>query len=445
MKQIPAPLEPAEIELLLNCARTDFNDAKGARNRELIAAGVAWNRVLAYAEAHSVASLLYASLRKTADLSVETWIWDRLLRILHRTEYQNRLYRVALQQVLDKLEAQGVPAMVLKGLSLVELIYGRLNLRPTIDINLLVRKNDFAHVRAMLLEEGFETAPWARSSLYQRLHSQCELIKRGRFRLVILLQNHPINRPTVNSLDVDRFWREAQEVELADRTVKIPSAVDSVLYLCQQPIKHGFTNTAAFNRESPDAFVFKEWTANRLIRFVDIAETIQYYGSEIDWDLLVRRARNEGLAESTHLSLAWTRRLLGVRIDDGVFRGLPEPQARFYRKVLFELIKRPGFWQRTWMRQPAWRQRALIRLVDFQEFVFPESGELARRNGLRSRLSITTGCTRHSVYWVLRGIVAVAGWVQRKFKRRVIRPVVYRLRRLLSRRRILSYIGIHRP
>lgn len=384
-----------EQQLILNCARLELDSLLFRQTEEILQKPIAWDAVVFYAKLHSVASLLYRNLKLFNYLDqIPREARRTLLRLSHRTEYQNRLLSNALHDLLKLFSDADIPVIVLKGISLVEIIYGHFSLRPLIDLNLLVPKEKLESAKRLLLRNGYTIQP--QDPAQGRLFPQLHLEKRRDFEVHILLQWHIVNWPRIHAFDLPRIWREVQSIRLSGCDTLIPSPVDLVLYLCFQPDKHCFLNFPAIQTKDPVQFIFTEWTNNRLIRFVDIYEVIRHYRNVLDQTLLIERARTSGIQESVYTSLNWITKLIGEVVEPWVLEALHPPSPRRIRKWLVEALNhQPSdhvsakstktLFRAWWLKREKLSQLHMIQLLNLLEFTFPRREELSCLYGLRSK------------------------------------------------------------
>src|SRR5579885_1751938 len=394
IEKIPEPGSD-EQQLILNCARLELDSLLLRQTEEILQKPIAWDTVLFYAKFHSVASLLYRNLKLFNNLDpIPREASRALLRLSHRTEYQNRLLSNTLHDLLKLFSEADIPVIILKGISLVEIIYGHSSLRPLIDLNLLIPKEKLESAKRLLLKNGYKIQPQDPSQ--GRLFSQLHLQKRKDFEVHILLQWHIVNWPRIHAIDLPRIWGEAQSVRLSGCDTLILSPVDLVLYLCFQPDKHGFLNFPAIRTKDPARFIFTEWSNNRLIHFVDIYEVIRHYQNVLDRTLLIERARTSGVQGSVYASLNWITRMIGHVFEPWVLEALRPPSPRRTRKWLFEALNHQpsdrasatsagALFRAWWLKKKKLSQLHMIQFLTLLEFTFPLRDELSLLYGLRSK------------------------------------------------------------
>ena len=425
-------LGAGERQLLLDCARLELGDRLVQRTEGLLRSDLDWDRTLLFAEAHSVGPLLHRQLQRLDGWAeVPASARQRLLRLTHRTEYRNRLYSAALSELLELFAGGGVPVIVLKGLSLVELIYGDLSLRPLIDLNLLIPRTHLTAARTLLLRHGYIETVSRGSPFYRWTHSQLVIEKPGPFRLFLMLQWDLLTWPRMHAIDLPRFWRDAQPVQLSGRDARIPSPVDFVLYLCLQADKYAFLNALALDLRDPAEFVFDESTYNRLIRFTDLNEVIRHYEERIDWTELAERARAGGIEESVSASLRCVERLFRPAIPPAVLEALRSAPPRRLRQLacraLLESENRESDGRldtrlvNWWRRREAPIQRRWIKRLDLVEFIFPRRDVVRRRHQPAWGRAAALAYPVHVCGALLRCALHLPGWTYGRLRGRLSR------------------------
>ena len=449
-------LGPDEKQLILNCARLELDGPLLERTEEILRERLDWDAILLYAEAHSVAPLLHHHLKRIDNSGlIPREARRKLLQLAHRTDYRNRQYSKALHDLLGDFAEADVPVIVLKGLSLVELIYEDFSLRPLIDLNLLIPRDELETARNLLLQRGYVVTWGAWSPLYRWLHSQLLFVKPGDFEVYLVLQWDVLNWPKIHAIDLRRFWEEARPARLSGRDALIPSPVDFVLYLCLQAERFGYLNSPAVHVEDPARLVFDEQRENRLIRFTDLYEVINHYRKAIDWEVLIERARASGIEGSAYSAFYWVSKLFGPLIEPRVVESLRPPRSRRLRRWLFEAIAeqptphRPetaakALFRSWWLKQPKRSQLRLINLLNPLEFIFPRRDELRLRYGLDSKEIVAVAYVFHTGKGLLMCALRFPSWIYRGLRSRTYRLLKPWIPPQVSPKRLRSYLGAGR-
>jgi len=143
-----------EIQLLLACSRTTVDAARALRVRELVQQGVNWDDVLASAEAHDTRPLLARSLASTMPDDIPAHVTASLRRWVQANRLRSMRLTAELARLSRALQRAGVAALPLKGPLLAEMAYGDVTLRYSIDLDLLVRRQNLERALAVLADSG---------------------------------------------------------------------------------------------------------------------------------------------------------------------------------------------------------------------------------------------------------------------------------------------------
>ena len=112
---------------------------------------VDWNFLLQLASWHKVTPLLYRSLQAAPEpvlIRLKTYVRSALVHSL--------LLTGELLRLLKRFEAQGIPAIPLKGPALASFLYGDMALRQSVDIDILLRQEYIPAARRLLLSLGYQ-------------------------------------------------------------------------------------------------------------------------------------------------------------------------------------------------------------------------------------------------------------------------------------------------
>jgi hypothetical protein len=245
---------------------------------------------------------------------------ERAQRRFYATLLQNTALSEELLRVLAAFRDVGVEALPVKGVVLAETLYGHLGLRPTADVDVLVRPQQLPTARRVLRTLGFEHnskptfgelhhpfhdpryfrdspggevclelhwALWASHFVRRRLSATSAPSQR-------LPWLHYASR--FFTLDADVLWKRAVTGQLQGIPLRILSPEDTLLYL------------AIHRSDSP-----------LRLRFVcDIAELLRRQGHTLDWDYVIHQARVAGARTVLFYGLALAQELLGAPSIPGV-------------------------------------------------------------------------------------------------------------------------------
>jgi hypothetical protein len=383
-----------------------MDPARADETASLVDDGLDWEAVLFFARLHSVASLLQLHVKEAPER-----VRLRLLELTHRTAYRNRLFRTEHVRLAAAFDEAGIPFIVQKGLSVVELLYGNLQLRPLIDLVYFVPPEHVASAAKALQSRDYaERMPAPAEGIYRWCCPQRFFVREAEMRVALLLQWSLVNWPRLHRWEMPEVWLSARPAELGGRPCLVLSPTDLVIYLCLQADNNGFFNRVAGGTDRA-LLVFGEWTNNRLVRFVDIHQAIERLSAEISWDEVVEKATATNTAEAVYTSLDLTGELLGSPVGDGVLDRLRWAPSRRLRRWVFLSVAAErsggasGFVRTIWRRATVRRRLRSMYLVSLVEFAFPTAEQLSAHYEISSRWACRVAAIRHALRVTIRSVV----------------------------------------
>jgi hypothetical protein len=442
MAEVPR-LGAQERELLLLCARTTLTGPQVDRVDELVGQQLEWGALVWHARLHSVAPLLHHHLRgRSAYRDLPRDARRQLLALYHRTAYQNDHLAREGRVLIEAFRAAGIDVIVAKGIALLELAYGRLALRPLIDLDLLIPSGKVQQSTSQLRELGYVREPMALvEGVYRWTCPQWVFTASHDIDVSVLLRYDLINWPRAHRFSPAGLWARAEPAKVCGVETMTLSPVDLVLYLCAQADNQGYFNRVGLEQMPPADLLFAPWTNNRLIRFTDISEVVGQYAERIDWSLVVERARESELQEAVYVSLRLTNSLLGPAAPPEFLDQLRSRPRHRLRGWVFDGVAHQARPQGSasvgkrlagsiWIRGAEARLMWLARLLAFVELAFPDRRTLSIVRGSRSQAGLLPAYARHVAGAAGR---AVSGYLTRCAER-----ALHRLARLAARPRMAS-------
>lgn len=386
-------LGSGERQLLLSCARVDLDAGQEAIVTRLLEGPLDWDAVVFFARLHSVAPLLHRHVKRLGDRhALPPDARRRLLALAQGTAYRNRIFARQNALLVDALAREGIPVVVPKGLSMAELVYRDVGLRPLIDLIFLVAHRDLSQAGGVLGARGYSglTVRPVRA-LYEWSCPQGWYVKDDGADFPVLLQAELVNWPRRHRFSADGVWERVRPARLGGQKVLVLCPTDLVLYLSLQADANGYFNRAALATTDPVELLLGEWSNNRLIRFTDIHEAVVHHRHELDWELLVARARMCGIEDAAQASLTLSNRLLGSPIPADALETLSSGHRPRVRRALLGVVTQSH--RRSslaplasgWAKLSPARQTEVMRLVGLLEFAFPGRDALRADHGCRSR------------------------------------------------------------
>jgi len=201
--------------------------------------------------------------------------------------------------LLRDFDDAGVRALALKGPALARALYGRVDFRPSDDLDVWVHPRDFQKACGMMEDRGF--VPLVALSPVEAVAHMRAGWDRG-FRspagdYVVELATGIAPGYFARAPDPESFWAEAGDMELEGGSIRIPAPESLFELLCMHGTKHNWS---------------------RLLWVADVA-TLAGPRCGIDREKLDRRVRRNGTLWMTSLGAGLARSLLGA--------GIPRPAA----------------------------------------------------------------------------------------------------------------------
>jgi Uncharacterised nucleotidyltransferase len=227
-------------------------------------------RLIEQAMREGVAGILYKSLLASGRFES--------LDEVHRNSLQSYYYQTirvnlqlihALKEVLHLASQRGLAVVLLQGVDLLHSVYDDLGLRPMMDIDLWVSKNDYDELARVLTQLGYDRDPvypntYRRRSIVLDIHTHILWADRIRARKLLLGKSEEHLIETVRAIEIE-----------GEKALCL-SPYDQVLYLTLHAFKH---------------------RVDRLIWLVDIKRILEHWKTA-EWERLVRRAEDLGQAKS---------------------------------------------------------------------------------------------------------------------------------------------------
>jgi hypothetical protein len=197
-----------------------------------------------------------------------------------------------LLRLLAVFEKAGIGVIPLKGPILAETLYGDLGMRAFSDIDLLVHPNDRGRACRVLAKEGYRTSfalHWTNS--FRNKEDELPFQdSSGRMNMDLHWSLMPSYCP--QPVDAKELWERLETVNLAGRAVPVLGDEDLLLFLCVHGAKH-------------------LW--ERLRWICDVGRLTQVR-RDLDWELVLRRAREQRCRRFLLLGLAVASEILGAEV-----------------------------------------------------------------------------------------------------------------------------------
>lgn len=296
---------------------------------------------------------------------------------MHRAEMlQNLLLESELQRVLSAFNAAAIPFMLFKGPALAHTVYPNPHIRTYHDLDILIHPADVERMGTLLthMGYGFYEEYRADAADEQRTGYHYSLQPSGMpFACIVELHTAPHVSEIGTLSDLEALWKNACSTTILGQPVTIMNPADHLLFLCWHYRFHGFT---------------------RLLWLYDLVMMLRFYAGTLDWDYLIKTARDQGLATTLFYCLCWCRDVFAVAIPEQVFARLRPP---LLSRIVIERVALPdvarGLSVASCQEQRVIARRAMVDnhralLKAGLRMLFPSPVALQKRYMDHSRLSL---------------------------------------------------------
>ena len=278
-----------ELDLLLQCARTQIDDTRAQRIAEDLARGVDGEALIRLAWRHGLVPLLYQSLTRAGLHNLAPECQLRLRTVAESSRFRTLVLCSELLRLQRVLTAAGVVAIPYKGPVLAAHLYGDAALRQILDIDLIVRPGDAVKARRVLMENGcvaLKKMSPRRAAARAWYHCDFVFMTAKRVCVDLTWRIAPAywNLPKI----APSAWTRLGRLSLAGDTVPWLAGEDLLVVLCLHGSKH-------------------KWDTLKWI--VDVAELLRVH-PQLDWSYLWDSARDGGAQRMVALGLLLAHDLL---------------------------------------------------------------------------------------------------------------------------------------
>lgn len=287
-------------QLLRDCLSRETDNLNITQLKSLSSAD--WELVVQLAIRQDLAPLLYYRLKNIFPrINFPETLRQTLQKAYFASVLRNTRLYSELDQVVQALQQQGIPVIMLKGVDLAQNIYNNIALRSMSDIDILVRNTDLEKADEELRKIGYCRSEFKIEVVCAQHHHLPPFFKEG--ATPIEVHWHIERFTSFFTIDIEELWKRARATTIAEREVLVLSPEDLLLHLCVH---------AAFNH------LFQMM----LRALYDIAEVIHYYQDQIAWEVVCFRTQQWGANNSVYLTLYLAKTLAGAAVPSEVLNTL---------------------------------------------------------------------------------------------------------------------------
>jgi hypothetical protein len=150
----------AEEKLLLSLCRLEFTNEQKEEISILMKEITDWDHFVNLSNKHGIIALCWYNLTETGNSHLMP---ARHLDLMHSAYLKSLTRNIFLynqfEEVASLAKRENIKIVLLKGMALEKTVYGNKGLRQMNDIDILVRQDQAALLRRILLNNGYESAP----------------------------------------------------------------------------------------------------------------------------------------------------------------------------------------------------------------------------------------------------------------------------------------------
>lgn len=279
-----------EDHALLCAAHPVLTIERSRRLVSLLASPLDWSELLCQADRHGITPLLHHHLIQSPAITVPETAGTALANRSRSCLAWNLRLRHELLRLLGLFNQADIPVVPLKGPYLADFLYADPVLRPTSDLDLLVRTQDFQSSQQVLEQAGCKRL--AAGDQGAEYHVSF-VTNDGRPGSVLVELHWALGESYVAGLDIEAVWRSASPSTWEDRTIWTMALPDLFLYTCLHAVKDGLASVRSL---------------------LDIALLLERYGQDLHWQELVQRVKRAKVETPIYLSIHLSRELLGASV-----------------------------------------------------------------------------------------------------------------------------------
>lgn len=297
------PLLTPEVRILFRMVRGTPPD-EGAEE-------IVWPRLVWLAGVERSVPLLWQRMNDGTLPEAPPEIQDVVRKQAMVTEFRMLHLEQRLYKTLDAFAERGIEAIPLKGAALAKTVYRGFPDRPMTDLDLLVRGEQAAEAQALAreigwsgMEKGFADEVYEDHHHMAPLDGQSGTYTSLELHTSLVAPHHPF------LFAEDDVWRDAREIAMNGRTLRIPSAEHLLLHNCTH-------------------FAWSHALRSGAMRAVRDTDALARSGN-VDWAAFPELAHRARAATCCYWTFRLARRLIDAEVPDEVMTALQPPGGRLF-------------------------------------------------------------------------------------------------------------------
>lgn len=335
-----------------------------------------WSSLVQNADRAGVSPLLYVNTKNMKGMPAK--IVKRLERSYLGAVKKNVLLSSENEKIVLAFQRKNIPCIALKGALASELFFKNIGLYPSGDIDILTKPEDINDSKKVLRDLGYFQVDGLSEEDYLKNHYHLPPYVKGHFTVEVhwnLVKRYFF-------IPAEFWWEDTQEYESNGMKYITLSPEKYLLYAIYRLYSHGF----------------------RPLRFlVLVAEMINHYRDEMQWDIFLSYANNYRLDRLILFALKLARDVLDALVPDFLVEKKVFAYGYLKRKII------PRFFQ-----EEAVHSRNMILYFTLQRNIRSFGAVALRRltpsmSEIRMRYGLRPGSKKAFIYYLLNPLLMILG------------------------------------
>ncbi len=289
-----------ELLLILECARHLVDKKRSESIRARTVAGLDWGYMIDGSYYHGILPIVYRYIFDHGSESAPDAFLAKMRQWFFRHSAQNMRISRELLMLVDLFDRNGILAVPFKGPFLAETCYGHMGFRQSMDLDILVRKQDEQKIKRTMLENGYRVKiPGNDVEGFEHLNPHHISYQRNGSGIPVEIHTDVFKKNRHEGVfSLAEKQHNLRRVKFLDSTLFDLSPEDLLLVLCIHGSQH-------------------RW--DRLIWILDIAMVTTRH-TDLDWRKFSAAAQQKGLGRMALLGLDLAQELFSVPLPDCIRR-----------------------------------------------------------------------------------------------------------------------------
>lgn len=324
---------PNEHKLIFLCARLEIKEPLQQEIKELLLnSSTDWRKIIEISNLHGTLPFLYYNIKK---LDLQNIIPQDILAEMKNCYYSNLNRNLMIEKeisfILELTNREGISIIPLKGFSLMQTLYHNPGLRIMVDVDILIKENNFQKIRNILnhldYQENIEDISKKHLQKYRYNTVFSKTFSSNQF---LNIDIHPaIDPPRPYKINLPCLWQRTQKKTVNSQRVLYLSQEDTLLSIALHLRRH---------------------TQRLSLKFIiDITELLNTNRNKLDWLYIMKSAKDNRIISAVYFSLYITGELLSSSISPEI---LNKFRLNIIKRTLigFSINKYNFFTLKKWRR-----------------------------------------------------------------------------------------------